>query len=89
MIAPNSRAYTEGKEGRKVKREYGRISGEGEGNADYGGMVQHSQQHVAPCVTGVEWGLATRDLRMMATFWAHIYFLFGRGYTGGQRGPRL
>ena len=34
------------------KREYGRISGE-EDNADYGGMVQHRQQHVAPCIKGV------------------------------------
>ena len=25
-----------------------------EGNADYGGMVQPNQQHVAPCVEGVE-----------------------------------
>ena len=29
-----------------------------EGSADYGGMVQPSQQHLAPCVKGVEWGLA-------------------------------
>ena len=38
-----------------MKREYG-----GGGNADYGGMVQPSQQHVAPCVKVVEWGLGTR-----------------------------
>ena len=24
-----------------------------EGNADYGGIVQHSQQHEAPCVKGL------------------------------------
>ena len=28
----------------------------GGGNADYGGMVLPSQQHVAPCVKEVEWG---------------------------------
>ena len=33
---------------------------EEEGNADYGGIVQPSQHHVAPCVKGVEWGLGTR-----------------------------
>ena len=38
---------------------------EGEkGKADYGGMVQPSQKHVAPYVKGVEWGLGTRGLRM-------------------------
>jgi len=40
----------------KVKGEYGGILGEGEENSDYGGMVKPSQQHVAPCVKGVEWG---------------------------------
>ena len=43
-----------------------------EGNADYGGMVQPSQQHVAPCVKGVEWGFGTRGLRIVAAFWARI-----------------
>ena len=43
-----------------------------ERNVDYGGMVQPSQQHVAPCVKGVEWGLGTRGLRMLAAFWAGI-----------------
>ena len=47
MIAPNSRACKVG----EVKGEYGRIRGEQEeGNAGYGGMVQPSQQQVAPCV---------------------------------------
>ena len=46
MIVPNSRVRME------VTGEYGRISGENF-NADYGGMVQPSQQHVAPCVKGV------------------------------------
>ena len=45
---------------------YGGISGEDEGNADYRGMVQPSQQHVAPCVRVVAWGLGTR------AFWAGI-----------------
>ena len=33
---------------------------EEEGNADYGGMVQLSQQHVASCVKGLsgDWGWA-------------------------------
>ena len=52
MIAPNSRAFKEEKERGEVKGEYGGIRGE-EGNADYGGMVQPSQQHVAPCVKEV------------------------------------
>ena len=42
-------------------------------NADYRGMVQPSQQHVAPCVKGVEWGLGTKGLRMVAAFWAYIF----------------
>ena len=33
-------------------RGYGGIRGEEECNADYWGMVQPSQQHVAPCVKG-------------------------------------
>ena len=44
--------------------EHGRMWGEEEGNVDYGGMVQPNQEHVAPCVKGVEWGLSTRCLRM-------------------------
>ena len=45
MIAPNSRARKGGggKNRAEVKGEYGRISEEEEGNADYGGMVQPSQ----------------------------------------------
>ena len=35
-------------------------------------MVQPSQQHVAPFVIEVEWGLGTRGLRMVAAFWAGI-----------------
>ena len=31
-----------------------------------------SQQLVAPCVKGVEWGLGTRGLRMVAAFWIGI-----------------
>jgi len=52
--------------------EYGTVWGEEEGNADYGGMVQPSQKHLAPCVKGVEWGFGTRGLRMVAAFWAVI-----------------
>ena len=39
-----------------------------EGNADYGGMVQCNQQHVAPCVKEAEWGLGTTGLKMVAAF---------------------
>ena len=35
-------------------------------------MVQPSQQNVAPCVKGVEWGFGMRGLRMVAAFWAGI-----------------
>ena len=28
-----------------------------------------SQQHVAPCVKGVEWGFGSRGLKMTAAFW--------------------
>ena len=49
MIAPNSRARKGGMEREEV-------------NADW---VQPSQQHVAPCVKGVERGLGTRGLRMV------------------------
>ena len=59
----------------EVNGEYGRISGEEEGNADYGGMVQHSQQHVVPSIKGFEWGLGTRGLRIAAAFWAGIWGL--------------
>ena len=34
--------------------------------------MQPSQQHVAPCVEGVEWGLGTRCLRLVAAFWTGI-----------------
>ena len=56
MIAPYSRARKGGKE----RAEYGGISGEAEGNADYGRMVQPSQQYVVPCVKGVELWLSMR-----------------------------
>ena len=46
----------------EVEGEYGRILEGNEGNSDYGGMVQPSQQHVAPCVKGVEWRLVRSDL---------------------------
>ena len=67
IIAPNSRARKDGKERGMVKEEYGGIRGD-EGNADYGEMVQPSQQHVAPCVKEVGWGLGTKDLRIVASF---------------------
>ena len=60
MINSNSHAHKGKKESGEVKGEYGGVCGEEEGNADYGGMVQPSQQHVGPCVKGVDWGLGTR-----------------------------
>ena len=50
MIAPNSRARKGEKERGEVKEEYGGIWENEEGNADYGGIMEPSQQHVAPCV---------------------------------------
>ena len=52
----NSRARKGRKKRREVKGVYGGIEWEEEGNVDYGGMVQPSQQHVAPCIKGVERG---------------------------------
>ena len=48
----------------------GGILGGGGGNFKY--WLQSSQQHVAPCVNGVECGLGMRGLRMVAAFWAGI-----------------
>ena len=41
----------------------GKKKGEEEGNADYGGIVHPSQQHVAPYVEGVEWRLSSKGFR--------------------------
>ena len=54
IIAPNSRIHKGKTERGEVKGEYGGVCGEEEGNADYGGMVQPSQQHVAPFVKVVK-----------------------------------
>ena len=74
IIAPNYRAHRGKEERGEVKGLgiYARVCGEEEGNADYGGRVQPSQQHVVPCVKVVEWGFGTRGLRMLAAFWAGI-----------------
>ena len=66
IIAPNSRTHKGKKERGEEKGEYEGVCGEEEGNVDYGGMMQPSQQHVAPRVKGVEWGLGTRYLRIVA-----------------------
>jgi len=51
IIAPNSRAHKGKKERGEVKGEYGEVCGEeDEGNSDYRGMVQPSQQHAVQCV---------------------------------------
>ena len=49
----------------------------GEGNADYGGMVQPTQKRVVPCVKGVECGFGTQGRRL------------GLLMGGGQREGRL
>ena len=46
MTVPNSRARKGEKKSGVVKGEHGWIWGVEEGNADYGGMVQPTQQHV-------------------------------------------
>ena len=61
MITPNSRVRKEGKEKGVCEGGVGRNMREGgEEIADYGEMLQPSQQHITPCVKGVEWGLGTR-----------------------------
>ena len=60
-----------GEEG-DVKGEYGRIWGRRRMLTLCMGMVQPSQQHVAPYIKGVEWRLGTRGLRMVAAFLASI-----------------
>ena len=62
MITPNCRA-------RKGERRgvWKNLRGGG-GECDYEGMVQSSEQLVAPCVDGVESGLCTRVLRTVAAF---------------------
>ena len=55
--------------------------GEEEGNADYREMVQSSQQHIAPCVKGVEWGLKTRGLRLVSySFAQHKHSIITKSY---------
>ena len=55
---------------------------EKEGNADYGGLVQPSQQYFVPCVKGIEWRLSTRCLRTLAVFWAGIPVEITQDVTG-------
>ena len=74
MIAANSRAHKEEKERGEVKREYGGVFREEEGNAEYGGMVKPSQQHVAPCVKMVKWGFGTRGLRIIHQLNSLLYW---------------
>ena len=71
IFVPNFRTHKGKKERGEVKGEYG-VCGEEEENADFGGMVQSSQQHVAPYVRVVEWEFGTKGLRMLAAFWAGI-----------------
>ena len=67
MIAPNSRARKGEKEKGGEEGVWRNLrGGEEEGNADYGGMVQPSQQYVAPYVNGIEWGLGIITLNNFA-----------------------
>ena len=68
VITPNSRT----RKGDKVKGEHGGIRVEEKMYAYYWGMVQSSQQHIAPCVKRIEWGLGIRSLRMVAAVLAGI-----------------
>ena len=70
----NPRVHKGKKEMVEVKGEYGGVCGEEEGNADDWGMVQPSQQHVAPSVKVVEWGFGTRGLRMVTALSCHHSF---------------
>ena len=68
LVVMNSRVDKEEKE------RYGGIWREEEENADYGGIVQPSQQHTALCVKVVEWELGSKFLRMVASFWTSSQF---------------
>ena len=68
MIAPYSRARKGEKERGEVKGEYGRIWGEEKGNSDYGGWCNPVSNMLHQCVEGVEWGLGTRGLRIVAAY---------------------
>ena len=72
IIASISRAHKGEQERGEVRGGCRGIWGEEEGNADYWGMVQPSQQHVIPCVKMVKWGFGTRGMRMLAAFWVGI-----------------
>ena len=70
MIASNSLTPKVGKQRWEVKGTMKEFEGRRRG------MIQPSQQHVAPCVEGIEWGLGTRGLRIVAAFWAGIHVEF-------------
>ena len=72
IIAPNSRAHKGKKERGEVKGECGEVCGEEEENADYGGMLQPSQQPVALCVKVFDWKFGTKGLGILAAVWADI-----------------
>ena len=72
MITPNSRAYKEENEKGELKGGYGGIWRKEEGNADYGGMVRPSQQHVAPYVKRGWVRIRHKLFICFATFWTGI-----------------
>ena len=82
IIAPNSRAH-KGGEGRRGE---GGVWKSFKGNADYGGMVQASQQHVAPCVKRGSVGIGHERFETIGNIFVRHP---RRGYTGGRRGPTL
>ena len=72
MIAPNSPARKGGKKRGEVKGEgvFKNLRG---GGGEFGLRGNGATQSaVAPFVKGVEWGLGTRGLRMVAAFGAGI-----------------
>ena len=69
-IATDSRGFKEGKERGDLKGEYGGIWGEKEENADYGGMVQHSQNR--NMLHHMEKGLRGDRAREVWECWQHF-----------------
>ena len=51
----------------------------------------HSQQHAAPCVKGVEWGLGTRFENSGSVLGRHpgLFNLDSRGYKGDRHSSML
>ena len=64
--------HVRGKKTGEVKGEYGKVLEEEKGNADNGVIFSIQSATCCTCMKGVEWGLYTRDLRLVAVFWVGI-----------------